>query len=256
MECNVKDFKYSKDGEFLLVDVPYDDIGSADGTSKIRENVFPGQFFMVKTPVGPYVPRPFSVYDLKDGMLRFLIKSGGEFEHFFENSSKIVIDGPFGNSMPVLENPLLLAGGAGYAPIHFYAMRYEFKEMIVGARSEAFFELVDVPKYSVSTVEPTTVLDVAKFSPLENVIACGPMPMLEKTAEIFKDRNLYLVMEEKMACGKGMCEGCAVMTKSGIKFVCKDGPTFPANEIMDVSARHSAVEENSNEQIEDHDQRR
>lgn len=220
MECDVKNFRCSDDGNFFLIDVAYS--GEA----------VPGQFFMVKTLVGPYVPRPFSVYDLKNGILKFLIKSGGEFEHFFGSSSKIIIDGPFGNPIPKLEHPLLLAGGVGYAPIHFYATKYEFAEMIVGARNESFFELVNVPCSSVSTVEPTTVLDVAKFSPLNNVIACGPVPMMKKAVEILKDRNLYLIMEEKMACGRGMCKGCAIMTKSGVKFVCKDGPTFPASEVI------------------------
>ena len=219
MECDVKELTYSKDDEFLLVTISYD--GEA----------YPGQFFMVKTPVGPYVPRPFSAYDLKKGELIFLIKTGGELERFLKNSHKVLINGPFGNPMPILNHPLLLAGGAGYAPIHFYAKRYDFSEMVVGARNESFFELVDVPNRSVITVEPTTVLDVAKLSPLKNVIACGPMPMMRKTAKIFKDRNLYLVMEEKMGCGRGMCEGCAIMTKAGVKFVCKDGPTFLASEV-------------------------
>ncbi len=218
MECAVENVQYSASHDFFLLSIRYG--GSAE----------PGQFFRLKTTIGPYVARPFSVYDLEDGVLKFLVKSGGEFEHFFKNSSSLLIDGPLGNPIPSLENPLLVAGGAGYAPIHFYAMKHK-AEIVVGARNEDFFDLVDVPSSSVCTIEPTTTLDVAKFSPLENVVACGPLPMLEVANEMFKDRNLYLVLEEKMACGRGMCEGCAVMTKDGIKFVCKDGPTFPAKEV-------------------------
>lgn len=219
MEYAVESVQYSTSYDFFLLSVRYD--GSAE----------PGQFFRLKTPIGPYVARPFSVYDLENGVLKFLIKSGGEFEHFLGNSSKLVIDGPLGNPTPSLESPLLVAGGAGYAPIHFYAMKHK-AEIVIGARNEDFFDLVDVPNSSVCTVEPTTVLDVAKFSPLENVIACGPLPMLEAANKVFEGRNLYLVLEEKMACGRGMCEGCAIMTRSGVKFVCKDGPTFSAKEVV------------------------
>ncbi len=218
MECAVENVRYSPCHDFFLLSVQYN--GLAD----------PGQFFRLKTQAGPYIARPFSVYDLENGVLKFLIKSGGEFERFLENSSGIVIDGPLGKPIPPLKNPLLVAGGAGYAPIHFYAMRHK-GEIVIGAKNEYFFDLVDVPNSSVCTVEPTTALDVAKFSPLENVVACGPLPMLEAANKMFEDRNLHLVLEEKMACGRGMCEGCAIMTKNGVKFVCKDGPTFLAKEV-------------------------
>jgi dihydroorotate dehydrogenase electron transfer subunit len=39
-------------------------------------------------------------------------------------------------------------------------------------------------------------------------------------------------MEEKMACGVGVCLGCPVKVKAGgYKMVCKDGPVFDAKEI-------------------------
>ncbi|MCD6501861.1 dihydroorotate dehydrogenase, partial [bacterium] len=38
-------------------------------------------------------------------------------------------------------------------------------------------------------------------------------------------------LEERMACGIGVCQGCVVPTKDGYKRVCKDGPVFRADEI-------------------------
>jgi dihydroorotate oxidase B, electron transfer subunit (EC 1.3.3.1) len=38
-------------------------------------------------------------------------------------------------------------------------------------------------------------------------------------------------IEERMACGVGVCLGCAVSAKSGYKRVCKDGPVFDIDEI-------------------------
>ncbi|HED23665.1 MAG TPA: dihydroorotate dehydrogenase electron transfer subunit, partial [Firmicutes bacterium] len=42
----------------------------------------------------------------------------------------------------------------------------------------------------------------------------------------------WVSLEEKMACGIGACRGCAVMTKSGYRRVCSDGPVFPVEEVF------------------------
>lgn len=209
---------YSKKGSYILLDLPYD--GKA----------MPGQFFTLKTETGPAIPRPFSVYDLKDGILTFLINSKGKFESFLE-CGNVMVEGPFGNPMPRLDDPLLIAGGVGYAPIHFYASKYGFSELVVGAPDDELFDFVDIPDHSICVVEPSNPFDAARFFPLENIILCGPKGMIKASQNAFKNKSLYLVLEEKMACARGMCEGCAVMTKNGVKFVCKDGPTFKATEV-------------------------
>ncbi len=209
--------KVSKKGSYILLELPYS--GKA----------MPGQFFTIKTQAGPYIPRPFSVYDLKDGNLKFLIKSKGETEKFLNGD--LIVDGPFGNAIPKIDDVLLMAGGVGYAPIHFYASTYDFEEMIVGMPDDELFDFVDIPDHCICVVDPTTPTDVAKLSPLENILACGPNEMIKDIKGAFPESTIYAVMEEKMACARGMCEGCAVMTKDGVKFVCKDGPTFNVSEV-------------------------
>jgi len=215
----VKKIEYSPKRNYFILSIEYNE-----------KDVEPGQFFRLKTPNGPYIARPYSVYDFEDETMSFLIKSGGEFERHLNASFKVVVDGPLGNPIPTLNDPLLIAGGVGYAPLHFYAKRQK-SHIVIGSKDEELFELVEIPPSSVYVVEPTTVLDVARYSPNENVVACGPLKMLEMAKKIFEDRNLFLILEEKMACGRGMCEGCAVMTQEGVKFVCKDGPTFLAKEV-------------------------
>lgn len=39
------------------------------------------------------------------------------------------------------------------------------------------------------------------------------------------------LMEAEMACGTGICYGCAMFTKRGVQLCCKDGPRF---ELLDV----------------------
>ncbi len=210
--------KRSAKGSYILLDLPY------------KGQALPGQFFTITTSLGPYIPRPFSVYDLKDGRITFLIKGGGEIERFLD-SSPVVIDGPFGNPLPELSNPLLISGGVGYAPIHFYISKYGLGELVAGFTDEELFDFVDIPGNSVCVFDPTTPIDIVKFSTLENIIACGPIEMLKSVKQALGQRSLYLIMEERMACARGMCEGCAVMTSGGVKFVCKDGPTFKASEV-------------------------
>ncbi|MFA5879999.1 MAG: dihydroorotate dehydrogenase electron transfer subunit, partial [Candidatus Margulisiibacteriota bacterium] len=78
-----------------------------------------------------------------------------------------------------------------------------------------------------------TDLLAEKISNYDLVYACGPRPMLSKVSEIARRYNKkhYLVMEEIMACGFGLCMGCALETKQGIKHICKDGPVFDGDQI-------------------------
>jgi len=40
-------------------------------------------------------------------------------------------------------------------------------------------------------------------------------------------------LEERMACGMGVCQGCAVKTKAeGYRMVCEDGPVFNLRDIV------------------------
>jgi len=62
---------------------------------------------------------------------------------------------------------------------------------------------------------------------------CGPTPMIKAVLEIAKENNIngYVSLEEKMACGIGNCQGCAVKINGVNKMTCKDGPVFKIEEI-------------------------
>lgn len=70
--------------------------------------------------------------------------------------------------------------------------------------------------------------------------ACGPTPMLRRVAEIAARRGLpaYVSLEARMACGFGVCLGCAVKTQSAsdrtprYRRVCVEGPVFRAQEVV------------------------
>ena len=62
------------------------------------------------------------------------------------------------------------------------------------------------------------------------IYACGPNPMFRSLAETLRgngrEQHPQILMEEDMPCGWGMCYGCAIFTKAGVKLCCKDGPLF------------------------------
>jgi dihydroorotate dehydrogenase electron transfer subunit len=67
------------------------------------------------------------------------------------------------------------------------------------------------------------------------IMACGPRGMLWTVGRIARNLDIecYLSLEEQMACGIGVCLGCAVAARARpYLYVCKDGPVFPAAEVM------------------------
>ena len=70
------------------------------------------------------------------------------------------------------------------------------------------------------------------------ILACGPNAMLWAVARMARDRRVlcFISVEEQMACGIGVCLGCAVPARSRpFRYACKDGPVFDAADILDVS---------------------
>ena len=72
------------------------------------------------------------------------------------------------------------------------------------------------------------------------IFACGPEPMLAKVAQIAQAHGIdcQVSMERRMACGFGVCLGCAVECTAGdgrettYRLCCQDGPVFDAREVL------------------------
>lgn len=82
-----------------------------------------------------------------------------------------------------------------------------------------------------------------RHSLLNVIYACGPHPMLKAVAHIARLHKVpcQVSLEERMACGVGVCLGCPVKVrgqgpvarvKEEYKMVCKDGPVFNAEEVI------------------------
>lgn len=214
-------------------------------TSDIR----PGQFVEIQLP-NYYLRRPISVCDIEDNLLTLIYKTVGEGTAAMAAMSagtELDILSCLGNGYDLSkagDHVLLIGGGVGVPPLFYAAkdLRNQGKQVRVvlgfGSRREVFAEEdfrrlgCDV---SVCTMDGNygtkgVVTDLLT-TPAPFYYACGPLPMLWALVHTL-GTNGQLSMEERMGCGVGICVGCSIETRSGVKRVCKEGPVFDAGDII------------------------
>lgn len=147
----------------------------------------------------------------------------------------------------------LVGGGTGLAPMYPLAasaasLGWEVS-LFYGARSMA--QVMDTSRFAkagcgvhVATEDGTfgstgRVTDLLKpilssFGPDDLTVACGPAPMLRAVKRLAGESPspLYVSLESRMACGTGLCKGCAVRAageEEKYYHVCSDGPVFKAD---------------------------
>ncbi len=231
------------------------------GAPEIAASAAPGQF--VHIICGEDSPRvlrrPYSVFSVEGGTLGILLKVTGAGSRWLacrRPGDPLDILGPLGRgyaSAAAGEEVALVAGGTGIAPLHFLAV--ELRREGVGCRlfwgmeSASDFghlphRLGDLADTRLATMDGTlgaagTVLDLLGDSGLDGVArayACGPSAMLKPLHRLCEEAGipLQVSVEERMACGVGACQGCAVPVVDdppGYRMACRDGPVFPSVEL-------------------------
>lgn len=212
-----------------------------------------GQFVEIAVPE-QYLRRPISVCDVERDVLTIIYKVVGEgtrkMSLLQEGATLNVLTG-LGNGYDLEkagDRPLLVGGGVGVPPLYLLAkqLRAQGKTVRVvlgfNTRNEVFYE--DEFRQLGCEVKVTTadgsygtkgfVTDVLPAEEKSEgacyYYACGPLPMLRALVRVAGTRG-EVSMEERMGCGFGICVGCSIETKNGIKRVCKEGPVFEAGEL-------------------------
>lgn len=216
---------------------------------KIANISFPGQFVEIDPGEKFFLRRPFSIQNAENGILEILVKVVGDgTASLVELTEKWDIIGPLGNtfSHPKGKTPVLVGGGVGFAPVKFLAARllknYINYKFYTGARTalelpftrqDSLFPNLKIASDDGSIGFKGTVVDMLE-SELDKIQtpyihACGPKPMLKSLRQLLLEKNIpgEFSLENRMACGVGVCQGCAVPVVDGFKLVCKDGPIFP-----------------------------
>ncbi|HLP18147.1 MAG TPA: dihydroorotate dehydrogenase electron transfer subunit [Bacteroidota bacterium] len=214
----------------------------------------PGQFLNIRVDTSfPLLRRPFSVYDVQHDTVSIIfnvIGKGTSALAHKEPGDVLDIIGPCGNSfMPFAEGEydtaVLLAGGIGVAPFPFLTKRLAGSrriETFLGARGKDFIIHEGIENLHIATDDGSegfhgTVLDLFKEYLGSHDIGrarlfiCGPSRMMRAVADFALEMGIdaYASVECEMACGIGLCQGCAIESKGGPKkyyLVCKDGTIF------------------------------
>jgi dihydroorotate dehydrogenase electron transfer subunit len=227
----------------------------------------PGQFVMLRGEWGRDLlnGRAFSVLEpIDDRRFSVLLKvfgRGTALMHAMNPGDHLVVTGPLGRGFPAPSGrkQLLVAGGVGLPPLHLHARvaaaakRSHELEMFYGGRTADDLVLTEsLEAWGIPTVLATedgsrgergrvtapllARLDrAAREGEAVELLACGPTPMLKAVREIGLSRGVptHLCLEEMMACGFGVCLGCAVPVHGPkpYAYCCTDGPVFEAREV-------------------------
>lgn len=217
----------------------------------------PGQFAMLRG-IGwgkdPLLPRPMS-YLSGGSTPSMLVKMQGagtiRMAHAEPGESFAVL-GPLGNGWrphDPTRRQVLVAGGVGVAPLLFLARELvaQGKNPVVlyGGRTARDLPLLDdlseLCHLEITTEDGSRGLlgrvtdHLGSFlGPDAEVFTCGPERMMAKVAERCQISHVpcEASLEAPMACGYGVCLGCAVPTVQGEYFyVCSEGPCVDAQRI-------------------------
>jgi dihydroorotate dehydrogenase electron transfer subunit len=202
-------------------------------------------------------------------VLSFLIKIYGEGSKYLAHrkaEDTLRVTGPLGRGF-VLDRPVrrivLVAGGIGIAP--FPATIDALVEsgrsgddilLLLGGRTKVDLAVAEHAPFDRVAVRLATedgsagrrgfvtqlvasMIERGELGPEDLVLGCGPHPMLAALSAltIAAGVETQLAMEESMACGFGVCNGCAVPVldspgEFGIyERVCVEGPVFDARRI-------------------------
>jgi dihydroorotate dehydrogenase electron transfer subunit len=188
----------------------------------------PGQFFMLEAP-GRLLPRPMSLCVAPAGELGFLVDPIGPGTRALcalDAGDAIHVLGPLGNGFDLsVARPLLVAGGIGIAPMPYLAEALGDPPALLGFRTARHAEAASLLPGAEVVVEPRLVTELLPAD-AEDVLACGPEPMLEAMRALVPAAQL--AWEAPMACGYGACYGCVVERDGSYVRLCVEGPVLRA----------------------------
>ena len=217
----------------------------------------PGQFVMVQCggEYDPLLRRPLSIHRVDKRRIALLYDVVGRGTRWLSQRRRgdsLDLLGPLGNGFAVYPDSrslLLVAGGMGIVPLVSLAekalSRGQEVRLLLGARTAGQLYPVSMLPPQVDSIVVTEDGSagekgvVTEFVPdliarADQVFACGPLSMYRVMASQGQtgDKSVQVSLETGMGCGLGVCYGCTVKTRDGLKQVCKDGPVFELQDIL------------------------
>ncbi|MBQ2375905.1 MAG: dihydroorotate dehydrogenase electron transfer subunit [Bacteroidales bacterium] len=225
-------------------------------SKKTLPEINPGQFVEVQVNSDSKVllRRPISINDVdsQTNEISLIIQTVGQGTKELakiNEGEEINLVYPLGNGFNIEgENPLLVGGGVGIAPLLYLAKNFHAKgikpRVLLGFRSqEQMIDLKEYEKYAdvyISTQDGSVgskglVTENEIFTQsYDTIYTCGPTPMMKAISDYSLKNNIkcYASLENKMACGIGACLCCVQNTTEGHKCTCTEGPVFNVKDII------------------------
>ncbi|MBR2742856.1 MAG: dihydroorotate dehydrogenase electron transfer subunit [Clostridia bacterium] len=217
----------------------------------------PGQFLQVDCGDGTFLRRPISIYNVDGARVSMIFEVRGRGTRYLSQlkaGEYLNVLGPLGNGFDtdIDGDILVIGGGLGVFPLYMVAKsKGKSCDAVLGYKTERVLvshdRFADVCREVVITtddgsygVQGTAV--AAAHSLVVNhhykaIFACGPLPMLKAVHALACKYNIpaWVSLEERMACGFGVCLACAVKSRENEEeylHVCKHGPVFNSKEVM------------------------
>ena len=241
-------------------------------TNEIGRRAHAGQFAQITIPgEGVFLPRPFSFLAAQRDRCLFLFRAIGPGTRVLAGlaeGTELELLGPLGHgfdlAVTATSEVILVGGGVGVPPLVHAASELAPLTGIalIGAARADFLlcgqEFADLGwQVQVAADDGsqghhgfvTELLEQALSSASvrgpqpATVLACGPHPMLHRCAKLAAATGAacQVALEEPMACGFGVCLGCAIRVHNhnpddpagpAYALVCRDGPVFPAEQVL------------------------
>ena len=220
--------------------------------------ILSGQFVNIRVE-GQFLRRPISVCNISEargerlearGVLTIIYKVvgvGTEAMSHLPVGIQLDVLTVLGNGYDLSkagDAPLLVGGGVGVPPMYMLArqLREVGKKVRVilgfNTKEEVFYEEEFRAlgcEVVVTTVDGSHGVKGFVTNALDGkqsyYYTCGPLPMIKALLQAAGTKG-EVSMEERMGCGFGACMGCTIQTTQGPKRVCKEGPVFPAEELI------------------------
>ena len=226
---------------------------------EIANAAVPGQF--VNVTCSNFLRRPFGIasVDRTKGTFKVGVKIIGEGTEeiaSFEEGEGTWVLGPLGNGFDTSASDkfILVGGGTGVFPVNFLYEELTAAgknvKVVQGFRDKSQI-IMNKPEYLLTTDAGDAGLKGNCCDGLNTlseddisgacVLCVGPMPMMKAVSSWASGKGLdcYVSLEQRMACGIGICLVCVCKIKAeeeGVPFehkrCCKDGPVFDSKEVI------------------------
>lgn len=218
----------------------------------------PGQFFMVQPfENSERIPLTLAGGDARRGWIRFVVQEVGAttkaLGRMVAGETLYAVAGPMGapTELPESGTVVLVAGGYGSAAIlpaaELLKQRAQRVITILGGRSrervllaeeldaasDEFIITTDDGSLGRKGLVTEALKDVLEREPVAEVVAVGPLPMMEAVSALTKPFGVKTLvsLNALMVDGTGMCGGCRVSVGGAVKFACFDGPDFDGHQV-------------------------